>query len=143
MIETLPDMPTGTLGFEAVGEVTRDDYKTVVEPWLLAVAEAKERARVVYVMGDRFQHYSPAAMWEDAKVGFLEPVHWERVALVTDHDVLRHTANAFRWMMPGEFKTFELAELDQAKAWVAEGADGDAPAGAADAPARATEKPAE
>ncbi len=129
MLETIQDMPEGTLGFEAVGQVTRDDYKKVLEPWLLAVAEAKGRARVLYVMGDRFEHYSPAAMWEDAKVGFLEPVHWQRVALVTDHSMLRHTANAVRWMMPGTFKTFRLAELEAAKAWVAEPDEDDRKAG--------------
>ena len=32
MITTISDMPAGTIGFEATGTVTADDYETVLVP---------------------------------------------------------------------------------------------------------------
>jgi hypothetical protein len=60
-------------------------------------------------------------MWEDARVGLSEPLHWERVALVTDVEWMRHLSAAFGWMVPGRFKTFAVADLEDAKAWTAAG----------------------
>jgi hypothetical protein len=34
MIERIDGMPTGTIGFEANGKLTRDDYRHVLEPVL-------------------------------------------------------------------------------------------------------------
>lgn len=64
--------------------------------------------------------YSGGAMWEDSKVGFGHWTKFERIALVTDHAGYRDGANAVGWMIPGGFKTFSVAELDAAKAWVSE-----------------------
>ena len=118
MIERIEDMPEGTLGFEAVGEVTAEDYRDVMAEPVEASAE-RGKVRLLYLMGPRFQTYTAGAMWEDARFGLTEPVHWERVALVTDVDWMRHIAGAFGWMVPGKFKTFAVADLDAAKAWTA------------------------
>jgi SpoIIAA-like len=45
---------------------------------------------------------------------------WERMAVVTDVDWLRHSMQMFGWMTPGEARLFTLDELDKAKEWVAE-----------------------
>jgi len=119
MIEVLGDMPEGTLGFEAVGEVTADDYKNVMEDPVTWAAAGGGRVRILYLVGHRFEKYSAGAMWEDAKFGLSEPGHWDRVALVTDVDWMRHLAAGFGWMVPGRFKTFPVKELEDAKAWTA------------------------
>jgi hypothetical protein len=118
MIERIGDMPAGTLGFEAVGEVTADDYRVVMAPPVEATAN-EGKVRLLYLVGPRFEGYTAGAMWEDAKVGLSEPLHWERVALVTDLEWMRHLAAAFGWMVPGRFKTFAVADLEEAKAWTA------------------------
>jgi SpoIIAA-like len=58
--------------------------------------------------------------WCRPKLG-LKHVRWERAALVTDVDWMRHLSGAFGWLVPGDLRTFAVAELDHAKAWVAEG----------------------
>lgn len=118
MIETLPDLPDGVIGFEAVGEVHSDDYKDTLIPALEA-AGAAGPIRLVYVLGDRFEGYSAGASWQDAKLALEHHGKWHRAAFVTDHDWLRHLAHAFGWMVPGDFQVFPLAEREQAVAWAA------------------------
>ena len=37
MLRPITDMPAGTIGFEAIGEVENDDWEEAVEPVLRAV----------------------------------------------------------------------------------------------------------
>jgi SpoIIAA-like len=61
-----------------------------------------------------------ARRWSRPKLG-LKHVRWERAALVTDVDWMRHLSWAFGWLVPGDLRSFAVAELDRAKACVAEG----------------------
>ena len=116
MIKVIEDMPVGTIGLEASGEVTADDYSEVLEP---ALGSALERGdvRLMYVMDEGFK-YSPGAMWADTKLGAKNWSGWKRLAVVTDADWAESAVKAFGWMIPGEVKVFELDEVHDAKAWL-------------------------
>ena len=118
MIEPLPDLPDGVLGFEAVGEIHSDDYRDTLVPALEAAGETGE-IRLVYVIGDRFERYSAGASWQDAKLGIHHHGKWHRTALVSDLDWVHHLIGVLGWAVPGEMKVFGLAELDAAVAWAA------------------------
>lgn len=118
MLEQLPDLPPGVIGFEAVGEIHADDYREVLHPAIDAAATTGS-IRFVYVLGDRFEGYTSGASWEDAKLGSDHLGAWQRTALVTDVDWLTHLASLFGWMMPGHFRRFPVAELDAAITWAA------------------------
>jgi hypothetical protein len=121
MLESLPDLPRGVIGFEAVGEVHAADYEDVLRP---AIDDAVESGgvRLVYVLGDRFTGYSGGAGWEDAKLGLTHHRAWQRTALVSDLEWVHHLTAVFGWMMPGEFRRFGLDDLGEAIRWA--GADG-------------------
>jgi len=121
MLEPLNDLPDGVIGFEAVGEVHSDDYTEILRP-ALDDAAAAEGIRLVYVLGARFAGYSAGASWQDSKLALEHHKAWQRTALVSDVDWIRHLASLFGWMMPGDFAHFPLAERDRAIAWVAEAA---------------------
>ena len=53
-------------------------------------------------------------------VGLKHRSSWQRMALVTDKDWVRHGASAFGWLAPGELRLFEPSERDDARAWLAE-----------------------
>jgi hypothetical protein len=53
-------------------------------------------------------------------VGLKHRSSWQRMALVTDKDWIRHAAAVFGPLARGEFRVFEPGETAQAKAWVAE-----------------------
>ena len=122
MIELMEGMPAGTLGFRVVGEVERSDYTDVMVPELKKAVEQGGGLRTLYLI-DRLEEMEPGALWEDAKTGFdLGLRHhsaWERTAFVTDQEWLARSARLMAWMAPGELKVFPVAELEEAKAWVA------------------------
>jgi len=122
MIERLTDMPPGTLGFRASGDIERGDYDQVLGPELRRAVEAGGGLRTLYVIEDLDQ-IEPAALWADARLGFDVGVRhhdaWVRSAIVTDIAWMAHATRLFAWMIPGEARVFARAELEAAKAWVA------------------------
>jgi hypothetical protein len=119
MLRPLPDLPTGVIGFEAVGEIHADDYRDVLRPAIDA-AVAAGSVRLVYVLGPEFTGYSAGASWQDTKLGLDHVKAWERTAVVTDIDWVEHVAAVFGWMVPGEFRRFALADREDAVRWVAD-----------------------
>ncbi len=122
MIELLPDMPPGTLGFRVAGEIDRKDYDEILTPELQRAFEAGGGLRTLYVIED-LDHMDPGALWADAKLGFNLGIRhreaWVRSAIVTDTEWMARATRLFAWLIPGETRVFPLAELDQAKTWVA------------------------
>jgi hypothetical protein len=121
VVEPIKEMPPGTIGFRAVGEVTREDYREVLEPALRAAVETGE-VRMLYVVADGFE-MDAGALIEDAKTGLeLGLGHlsaWKRTAVVTDVSWVQRAIKTFAFMAPGEVKVWGLAELEEARDWVA------------------------
>lgn len=120
MIEQLPDLPDGVLGFEAVGEVQASDYENTLRPAVDAAA-AGGNIRLVYVLGERFEGFSAGAGWQDTKMGIEHFRAWDRLALVSDLDWVEHVARFLGWMVPGDFEHFRLEDLPAAIEWAAGG----------------------
>jgi SpoIIAA-like len=122
MIERLNDMPPGTLGFRAAGEIEREDYDEILVPELRRAVESGTGLRTLYVIED-LDEIEPGALWADSKLGFDLGVRqhdaWVRSAIVTDIAWMARATKLFAWMMPGEARVFPRAELEAAKAWVA------------------------
>jgi SpoIIAA-like len=117
MIRVIDNMPPGTIGLEAVGKVTEDDYRDVLVP---AVSAALERGdvRLLYVLGDDFESYAPGAVWADTRLWAGHLKGWKRIAIVSDADWLEHSVKAFGWLMPGKVKVFETDDVRDAKIWL-------------------------
>jgi hypothetical protein len=122
MIERIEEVPAGMLGLRASGKLTREDYEEVLEP-ALEEAAASGSIRLLFVLTD-FDGVAPGAWIEDVKTGLNAYVRnhgaWRKMALVTDVEWVAKAMRAFAWMAPGEVRVFALAELEAAKAWVAQ-----------------------
>jgi hypothetical protein len=68
MIERLTDMPPGTVGLRAAGEIEREDYDEVLMPELHRAIE-RGGLRTLYVIED-LDEIEPGALWADSKLGF-------------------------------------------------------------------------
>jgi len=120
MIKMIPDLPEKVLGFAAYGKVTGEDYESTLMPAVEAAFRKHDKIRLLYHLGAEFTGFDAAAMWDDAKVGLKHWAAWERCAVVTDHDWLRHMTKAFGFVMPGEVRVFSNAEMSAARAWLSE-----------------------
>ncbi len=121
MIERIEGMPAGTIGLQASGELSVEDYREVLEP---ALAEAVDSGaiRLLFVLAS-FDGLAPGAWVEDVKTGLRAWVRdhaaCQRMALVTDIEWVAKATRAFAWMAPGELSVFGLGEVEEAKGWVA------------------------
>lgn len=121
MIELLPEMPPGTLGFRLTGTIRGEEYRETLLPALEAAVAAGD-VRLVCVIDD-LEEFAPGALWQDAKVGARLGIGhhdaWTRCAVVTDLGWVRRGIELFGWMTPGEVRVLGPGELDEAKRWAA------------------------
>jgi len=120
MLERITDLPDRVLGIKAIGEVTSDDYQSVLVPALEDKLTKSKKIRLLYVLGDQFDGYTGGAAWEDAKVGMKHLAAFERVAVVTDVDWIRNMVKAFGFAIFGQVRVFDNDELGEAREWICE-----------------------
>jgi hypothetical protein len=123
MLKKIYDMPAGTLGFEAVGEVEDDDVEHVLAPALRQWTAERGKIRLLYLLGRRLDEFEGDAVSENAKFVARHPTAFERVAVVSDEDWLRPAIKTLSVLLPGEAKAFPVRQLAEAKKWLAEGLD--------------------
>jgi hypothetical protein len=119
VLERITDLPDSVLGFKASGELTGDDYRDVLIPAVEAALTKQEKIRLLYVLGDEVTGFSAGAAWQDSKVGLGHVTKWEKVAVVSDKEWLRHSVNIFGYLIPGEIKAYSTAEEGEARTWIA------------------------
>jgi hypothetical protein len=119
MIEIVPNFPDNIIALTCKGQVTRHDYETILVPYVEKTLESHKKVRLYYEIGCDFVGVDPGAVWEDFKVGVEHLMRWERIAIVTDVDWIRHTMGVFGFLMPGEIRIFPTTETLEARDWIA------------------------
>jgi hypothetical protein len=120
MLRRMADMPAGTLGFEAIGEVEDDDWEHTVEPVLRHEIADGHELRLLYLLGPDAD-VEGDAMKADTGFRARHATSFERVAVVSDEDWMRPALRALSVLLPGKARGFHVRDLAEAKAWLAEG----------------------
>jgi hypothetical protein len=123
VLRQMKDMPVGTIGFEAVGEVEDDDWEDTVEPVLRREIAEGRKLRLLYVLGPGTREVEGDAVKADTGFRARHASSFDRVAVVSDEDWVRPALRALSFLLPGKAKGFRVRHLADAKAWLA--ADGD------------------
>lgn len=121
MIEILTDVPANVAGFRAVGEVTKDDFKTVVLPVVDQVVIKYGELNYLMIIDSPLKDWTAGAWVQDLVLGIQELMKWNRVAIVSDSEALGTFTDIFSVLVPGEFRGFLIEELPQAVRWTATG----------------------
>lgn len=124
MLRAITDMPAGTIGFEAIGEVEDDDWEHAVEPVLKREIAEGRKVRLLYLLGPESRDVEGDAMTKDTGFRARHASSFERMAVVSDEDWTRPALRALSMLLPGKAKAFRVRELGAAKAWLAEGLAG-------------------
>ena len=119
-LRRIDDMPPGTIGFEAIGEVEDDDWEKQVEPVLRAEMAEGQKIRLLYLLGPEAREVEGDAMTADTSFRARFATSFDRVAVVSDETWMRPAMRALSFLLPGKAKAFPVAELADAKAWLAE-----------------------
>jgi len=118
MIELLKGFPENVVAIACRGHVTREDYDTVLIPAVDRALQSNENVRLLYEIGSDFESYDAGAAWEDFKVGMEHFSRWERVAVITDIEWIKHTMQLFSFLMPGTARVYPTADAAQARLWI-------------------------
>ena len=120
MLRRMHDMPVGTLGFEAVGEVEEDDWEDQVEPVLRREIATGAKLRLLYLLGPEARDVEADAMKADTGFRARHATAFERVAVVSDESWMKPALQALSFLMPGKARALAVRDLPAAKAWLAE-----------------------
>jgi hypothetical protein len=120
MLRRMAEMPAGTLGFEAVGEVEDDDWEDAVEPVLRREIANGGKVRLLYLIGADARDVEADAMKADTGFRARHANAFERVAVVSDEAWMKPAVRALSFLMPGKARAFAVSDLAAAKSWLAE-----------------------
>lgn len=120
MIETIPGLPEGTLGFTFRGQISGQDYDDVLVPALDGAIEEHDRIKALLVFGEAFEGYDLAAVWDDTRLGLRHWRGFERIAVVSDVLWVRTAVRALGVVMPSAVRLFAAGEEEEARRWLAE-----------------------
>lgn len=121
MLRRITDMPVGTIGFEAIGEVEDDDWEHAVEPVLRQEIADGHKVRLLYLLGPETREVERDAVTADTGFRARHATSFERIAVVSDEDWMRPALRTLSFLLPGKAKGFRVHDLAAAKAWLAEG----------------------
>jgi hypothetical protein len=123
VLRRMHDMPVGTIGFEAVGEVEDDDWEETVEPVLRREIATGAKLRLLYLLGPEARNVEGDAMKADTGFRARHADAFERVAVVSDETWAKPALQALSFLLPGKAKGFAVRDLAAAKAWLVEPED--------------------
>ena len=119
MLERISDLPDSVVGIRALGEVTGDDYRNVLTPAVEDALEGGHKVRLLYVLGEDVKGLglTAGAAWAGHRNRTGHYSSWEKVAVVSGKERLRHSMDIFGYLIPGEVKAFTPAEEAEARTW--------------------------
>lgn len=120
MIKILIDLPGNVLGFSAIGKITGAEYQAIVIPALDEKLKTNQKIRILYQLGPEFTGFDMGAMPDKAKTGMKHLSEWDRIAVVSDNEMVNSFAKFFGYLMICELKIYKNTELEQAKKWISE-----------------------
>ena len=97
MLRRMNDMPSGTIGFAAVGEVDDDDWEDVVEPVLRSDIAAGRKVRLLYLFGPGADETEGDAAKADTGFRARHANDFERVAVVSDESWIKPRCGRCRY----------------------------------------------
>jgi stage II sporulation SpoAA-like protein len=123
VIELLKEFPDNVVALAFHGHVTKADYDEVLVADFEDRLARHKKVRIYLEVAPDFTGLDPGAVWEDTRFGFGHFFDWDRCALVSDVEWVKHVAKFsefFGFLWPGEYRAFPEAEAGKAREWIAE-----------------------
>lgn len=108
---------TKTIEVTVNGTLTQQDFDEIL-PRFEAFMAAHEKIRLIEVVED-LKGADPMLMWQGMKFDFKAIPHISHCAVVSDIPWMSPMAKAAGAFMPMKVRTFDMAQLDEARAWIA------------------------
>jgi len=112
------ESPYNVAAFKATGEVTAEDYKTVLVPAVTQLVKNIDEINFLFLIDTEIKNFTANAWLEDAMVGLKNLGKWNRAAIVTDNENAISFTNGFSYIVPGEFRGYTKDQFQEALNWV-------------------------
>ena len=122
MIQQITDLPENMVGFRASGEVTKDDFDIVLKK-VEEIVEKTGKLNYLLYLETSPANFTIGAWVKDGLLGVQNITKWNRAAIVPDSEMVKKFTDVFSDLMPGEFKGFEMDDLQHAIDWTSEKID--------------------
>ncbi len=122
MIQQITDLPENMVGFRASGEVIKDDFDIVLQKVEEIVIKTGKLNYLLYLETSP-ANFTIGAWVKDGLLGVQNLTKWNRAAIVSDSEIVKKFTDVFSDIMPGEFRGFEMDDLQHAIDWTSEKID--------------------
>ena len=119
MITVLKNTPSNVVAFRTTQEVTRKNYDEVVIPQVDKLIKEKGVLNYVMVIDTSLSNFTAGAWLRDELLGIKKLGKWHKGAIVSNSQIAKTLAGIFDMLAPGDFKSFNTGELDEALEWTA------------------------
>jgi hypothetical protein len=120
MIELLNDFPPHVAAYRAYGIVQKEEYEKIVTTKVDEVASKYGKINFLVLLQTDMWNYSFAAFINYIKVSFEHFSKWNRMAVVTDQRWLSKAYEMLSHLVPGEIRSYEIKQFDEARHWVSQ-----------------------
>ena len=110
---------TKTFEFTVSGKVTSEDFDALAGP-LEDFVEEHGKIKLLEII-ENFQGFDPMMLWKGMKFDVKIIPHITHCAVVSDMGWISPLTKAAGAFMATKLRTFDLAQLDAARVWLAEG----------------------
>jgi len=117
MITIIPGSPENVAAFNATGEVTREDFESLVIPLVKQKVDQYNELNYLLYLDTDLDNFTMGAWLHDVFLGLKNLTKWNRAAIVTDKEGVQNFTDIFSVLMPGEFKSFPKENLYNALYW--------------------------
>jgi hypothetical protein len=118
MINFINHLPEKVIGIEVTSDITKEEYDVKVVPKMNELANTQGEINYLIVLKTDISAFDAGVWWDDFKMALNHFTKWDKVAIVTDHEMIKTVTHLFGFAFPGEHKTFKLAEYENALTWV-------------------------
>lgn len=118
MIVKIENTPDNMVGFQALGEVTKEDFENKVLPEVKELVERTGELNYLMVIDTELKSFTVGAWLQDVLLGIKNITKWNRAAILSDVEGIKIFTDIFSKIMPGEFKAFGKDQLEAATVWV-------------------------
>ena len=122
MIQQITDLPENMVGFRASGEVIKDDFDIVLQK-VEEIVEKTGKLNYLLYLETSSANFTIGAWVKDGLLGVQNLTKWNRAAIVSDSEMVKKFTDVFSDIMPGEFRGFEMDNLQHAIDWTSEKID--------------------
>jgi len=120
MLKLIEGLPVNVVGITAEGKITGADYENVLIPLIEEKLKANKTIKMLYQLGNTFEGFSLRAMLDDAKIGIKHLSVWDKIAIVSDHEIINAMVRFFGHLFSGELRIFKNEEIEDARKWIIE-----------------------